>query len=168
VPEAFNADKAMLYGRFVRAAYSMFGNDQTKLRPLPSTDFPAGYKLTAWIKMSDFFIANSDVKFYGFIAHSTTAPNQAILAIRGTGDAREWWDDSNAIGMDTFIVQNCGNVGLGFLNIYRKAEVIPCAAPQSLRPQFGSFSNQVAMFLRSYATASPSIEVAGHSLVDRI
>jgi hypothetical protein len=78
---SFNPSLAVLYGRFIQAAYSMYSNDPANLTPSPSPDFPAGYQLTAWIQMQDFFIFGSTGPvFYGFIAHSARDPNLAILA----------------------------------------------------------------------------------------
>ncbi len=48
---AFNANMAVLYGRFVQAAYTMYGNNPNNPTPPLSNDFPAGYQLTAWIQM---------------------------------------------------------------------------------------------------------------------
>lgn len=175
----FNPSLAELYGRFIQAVYTMYSNDPTKLTPSPSVDFPAGYQLTAWIQMQDFFIFGSTGPvFYGFIAHSARDPNLAILAIRGTESDLEWWDDLNSLGMAPFRVPNCGNVGLGWEKIYETMEVVerpPAAiggAPRSLKA-VGSFSAQVAEHLKRRATegaagapgaASHSIEVTGHSL----
>lgn len=69
--------------------------------------------------MQDFFIFSSTgLVFYGFIAHSLRDPNLAIPAIRGTDNNLEWWDDASSLGMASFRVSNCGNVGLGWEKIY--------------------------------------------------
>jgi predicted lipase len=173
----FDASQALLYGRFVASAYTMYDQDSASLTPQPSNDFPQGYTLTAWVQMRDFILDSTDPVFYGFIAHSDGNPNQAVLAIRGTSNGVEWWDDSNSLGLTAFKVPNCGNVGLGFERIYDTLEIVErplatAAAPQSLS-QFGSFSAQVAAHLarQAQATAStqataltPSIGVTGHSL----
>jgi hypothetical protein len=176
---AFDASRAVLYGGFVATAYTMYGQNPSNLTPPSSTDFPQGYDLSAWVLMQDFILDSTAPVFYGFIAHSDQNPNQAILAIRGTANGVEWWDDSNSLGLAPFKVQNCGNVGLGFARIYDTLEVIErqpaadaAATPHSLK-QVGSFSAQVAAHLKRRAQASvsmrgsvpaPSIEVAGHSL----
>jgi predicted lipase len=173
---AFDPNLAVLYGRFVAATYTMYNGAPTNLHPPPSTDFPTGYTLTAWVQMQDFILDSLAPVFYGFIAHSDQTPSQAVLAIRGTSNGVEWWDDANSLGMTPFPVQNCGYVGLGFEKIYATMEVVEvqptAAAPASLK-SVGSFSAQVAEHLKRRALARaatpaaavvPSIQVAGHSL----
>ena len=171
----FNPSLAVLYGRFIEAAYTMYENDPNNLTPPPSLNFPAGYTLTAWVQMKDFpFIGNPVPNFYGFIAHSARDPNLAIMAIRGTDNDLEWWDDINTLGMTPFRVPNCGNVGLGFERIYETMEVVeqpPAAiggAPRSLK-SVGGFAAQVAEHVKRHAAAysapgPAAIEVTGHSL----
>ena len=173
---AFNAVAAELYGGFVAAAYAMYNSAPTILHPPPSTDFPAGYTLSAWVQMQDFILDSLAPVFYGFIAHSNQPPDQAVLAIRGTSNGVEWWDDANSLGMTPFPVQNCGNVGLGFEKIYATMEVVeaqPAATTHASLRSVGSFAAQVAEHLkrraRARATASPAaspppIAVVGHSL----
>jgi triacylglycerol lipase len=169
----FDPALAISCGRCIQAAYTMYGNDPTKLTPPPSADFPAGYQLTAWIQMQDFFIFGSTgLVFYGFIAHSTQGANVPILAIRGTDSDLEWWDDISSLGMQAFNVPNCGNVGMGWEKIYETLEVVeqttgPAAvAPRSLKA-VGGFAAQVAEHLKRHAGAAAapaSIDVTGHSL----
>src|SRR4029077_7018954 len=78
----FNPKAAVLYGQFIKAAYSMY--DPATLMPAPSVDFPSGYPLTAWVNMRDFILDSTDPVFYGFIAQSMTDASQFVLAIRGT------------------------------------------------------------------------------------
>ena len=106
---------AILYGRCIQAADTMYGNDPTKLTPAPSADFPTGYQLAAWIQMQDFFIFGSTGPvFCGFVAHNTQGPNVPILAARGTDSDLEWsGSDIGSLGMAPFNVANCGNVGFG-------------------------------------------------------
>jgi hypothetical protein len=172
----FDALTAQLYGSFVAAAYTMYNGAPTDLHPSPSTNFPKGYTLTAWVQMQDFILDSLAPVFYGLIAHSNQTPSQAVLAIRGTSNGVEWWDDANSLGMTPFPVQNCGNVGLGFEKIYATmgvVEVPPAAAAPASLKGVGSFSAQVAEHLkrRARATAAtlaaappPPIVVVGHSL----
>jgi hypothetical protein len=175
----FSTAIAELYGSFVAAAYAMYDGAPTNLHPPPSTNFPAGYTLTAWVQMQDFILDSLAPVFYGFIAHNNQTQGEAILAIRGTSNGVEWWDDANSLGMTPFPVQNCGNVALGFAKIYATMTVVEApaaaggAAPASLK-SIGSFSAQVAEHLRRRAraraatpaaAASPSpIVIVGHSL----
>ena len=174
----FNPKAAILYGQFVKAAYSMY--DPATLTPPPSADFPAGYQLAAWINMRDFILGSTDPVFYGFIAQSTIDASQFVLAIRGTSNGVEWWDDVNAAIKTPFKVPGCGSVGAGFARIYETLEVIErptgaATAPavaQSLK-SIGGFCQQVAALVRRHVAVtaratgrdtSGSIEVTGHSL----
>ena len=174
----FNPKAAVLYGQFIKAAYSMY--DPATLTPAPSADFPAGYQLTAWVNMRDFILDSTDPVFYGFIAQSMTDASQFVLAIRGTSNGVEWWDDVNAVIKVPFKVPGCGSVGAGFARIYDTLEVIerPTGAAtspvvaQSLK-SIGGFCQQVAALVRRHAAAtvratgrdtSGSIEITGHSL----
>jgi hypothetical protein len=73
---AFDANMAALYGRFVQAAYTMYGNNPDNLTPPPSNDFPAEYQLTAWIQMQDFVLESLSPTFYGFVAHRNEPDNE--------------------------------------------------------------------------------------------
>jgi Lipase (class 3) len=174
----FNPKAAILYGQFVKAAYSMY--DPATLTPLPSADFPAGYELTAWVNMRDFILGSTDPVFYGFIAQSMTDATQFVLTIRGTSNGVEWWDDFNAAIKTPFKVPGCGSVGAGFARIYETLEVIErptgaATAPavaQSLK-SIGGFCQQVSALVRRHVAAtarttagdaSGSIEITGHSL----
>lgn len=174
----FNTTAATLYGQCVQAAYSMYDHDPGNLTPAPS--LPAGYQLTAWVQMQDFLIGSSGLTFYGFIAQSTTNPSTFILAIRGTSNGIEWWDDANALVRTAFKVPGCGSVGQGFARIYDTLEIIErttgaaaaASITQSLRP-LGSFSRQVSAHLKRHMAASArgvgfstgaSLEITGHSL----
>jgi len=174
----FNPKAAASYGRFIQAAYTMYHADPGNVTPPPSSDFPAGYQLAAWISMQDFILGSTDPVFYGFIAQSIADPHQLVLAIRGTSNGIEWWDDATAILKTPFKVPGCGEVGMGFARIYNTLEVIErpvgvaAATPRSLKAA-GGFSRQVSELMRRRAAAglragkSPapvSIEVTGHSL----
>ena len=178
VSNPFNPKAAILYGQFVKAAYSMY--DPATLTPPPSADFPAGYQLTAWVTMRDFILGSTDPVFYGLIAQSMTDATQFVLAIRGTSNGVEWWDDFNAAIKTPFKVPGCGSVGAGFARIYETLEVIErptgaATAPavaRSLKP-IGGFCQQVAALVRRHVAAtaratagdaSGSIEITGHSL----
>ena len=174
---SYHSTTAVLYGRFIEAAYEMYENDPNNITPAQPSDFPAGYTVTAWVQMKDFFIFGSTGPvFYGFIAHSNTDPKQAILAIRGTDDGIEWWDDVNSLGLEPFVVPNCGNVGIGWENIFLTLELVPVPpagqAMMSLKP-VGRFSAQVREHLLRHAASAlgpntnampHAIAMTGHSL----
>jgi hypothetical protein len=103
-----------------------------------------------------------------------------VLAIRGTSNWVEWWDDLNAIRLVPFKDPGSGSVGAGFARIYDTLEVASHpsgalaapAAPQSLRSA-GGFAQQVSTLVRRHVevsaraeTVAPalSIAVTGHSL----
>ncbi len=188
----YDAKAASLYGQFVQAAYSMYDANPNNLTPPPSADFPDGYRMAAWIQMQDFVLESTAPLFYGFVAESTTAPGQLVLALRGTSNGIEWWDDFNALEMTVFQEADWGKVGAGFARIYDTLEVVECPAPpapapgpappapRSMRPA-GSFAQQLSALVRHRGAARPpargaararaaapppsaSMEVTGHSL----
>jgi GH25 family lysozyme M1 (1,4-beta-N-acetylmuramidase) len=186
----YDPKAASLYGQFVQAAYSMFDADPGNLTPPPSANFPDGYRMAAWIQMQDFVLESIAPLFYGFIAESTTIPGQLVLALRGTSDGIEWWDDFNALDLIVFKEADWGKVGAGFARIYDTLELVECPpqsapaaaaaqAPRSMR-SVGSFAQQVSALVarrgairtpargaRARAAAPPpsaSLEVTGHSL----
>ncbi len=170
---AFDPKAAVSYGQFVNAAYTMYGENPANLTPPSSADFPVDYELIAWIQMRDFILWNTGPVFYGFIANSKANPAELIMAIRGTDNPTEIWDDLNALGMTHFLV---GHVARGLGRIYETLQVIPAGGPtamQSLAAGGISFAEQVARLSRQHAAAklgagateqSVSVEVAGHSL----
>jgi C1A family cysteine protease/GH25 family lysozyme M1 (1,4-beta-N-acetylmuramidase) len=176
----FDAKAASLYGQFVQAAYSMYEADPHNLTPTQSDDFPPGYKLVGWIQMQDFILESTGPIFYGFIAQSATNASRFVLAIRGTSNDVEWWDDASAILKIPFKIPACGFVGMGFARIYSTLVVIErpisssIAAPDTLLPQAaGTFCQQVSVLVRRHGPAamrdtpfiaSGSIDVTGHSL----
>jgi C1A family cysteine protease/GH25 family lysozyme M1 (1,4-beta-N-acetylmuramidase) len=180
----FDPRAASFYGQFVQAAYSMHPAGSNDLQPKPSTDFPAGFHLAAWIQMDDFIIGSTGPQFYGFIAQSTQDTSKFIVALRGTSSLEEWWDDLHALKLTPFKLPNCGNVGDGFARIYDTLKVIECpppgasaAAAPRLAPLAGSFAQQVSALVRRRQpqgavrpmggnpfAPTASIEITGHSL----
>lgn len=58
--------EAVLYGRFINAAYTMFERAPADPHPLPATgEIPEPYELVAWINMSDFFFWAKSPSFTG-------------------------------------------------------------------------------------------------------
>ena len=180
----FDPRAASFYGQFIQAAYSMHPAGSNDLQPKPSTDFPAGFHLAAWIQMDDFITGSTGPEFYGFIAQSTQDTSKFIVALRGTSSLEEWWDDLNALKLTPFKIPNCGNVGDGFARIYDTLKVIECppagasaAAAPRLAPLAGSFAEQVSALVRRRQpqgavrpmggnpfAPTASIEITGHSL----
>lgn len=178
--QPFDREAAVLYGQFVQAAYTMYGANPGDLTPAP-TAIPPGYELVAWIHMQDFVIGSTGPLFYGLMAQSTQNPNRFVVALRGTSDGVEWWDDANAVIKTAFKLPNCGRVGSGFARIYNTLELVErtagkaaAVAPSSLRAS-GGFSAQIADLVGRRAPAAAravvaelpvgaSVEVTGHSL----
>ena len=102
----------------------MYNADPKNLTPSPSEDFPQGYELAAWVQMQDFILGSTGPIFYGVIAQSALDANRFVLAIRGTSNGVEWWDNANAIVKRPFKIAGCGSVGVGFARIYDTLEVV--------------------------------------------
>jgi putative chitinase len=180
VANRFDPKQASLLGQFVAAAYAMYQADPTNLAPSQSPDFPAGYRLLASVQMRDFILLSTDPVFYGFVAQSIAEPNRFVLAIRGTSNLIEWWDDANAGVLEPFKTPECGSVASGFARIYDTLEVVEyptpgvtaAAAPRSLKSE-GGFSQQIASLVRRRSVlkltteglpAAAALSVTGHSL----
>jgi kumamolisin len=180
ISKPFDAEVALLCGQFIEAAYTMYTADPNNLVPAQPSNFPAGYQLTAWVQMHDFIIGSTGPNFYGFIAQSLSDATQFALAIRGTSNGVEWWDDANALLKVPFRGSGSGLVGSGFARIYDTLEVVerPAEAvavtpmPKTLKA-VGGFSQQVSALVTQKAAAtarepglapSVSITATGHSL----
>jgi hypothetical protein len=151
--------EAILYGRFVNAAYAMFKRNRKELRPEPEPgDIPAPYELVAWLNMSDFiFCLRERPKFYGFIARHREQKHNFVVAIRGTEGWVEWLDDFMARLVPFRQVPDAGRVERGFDKIYSTLKVVkrhvgvgvtPAAkpsAPPASAPEvmLGSFADQL-------------------------
>jgi Lipase (class 3) len=178
---AFDSQKATLLGEFIGAAYAMFTANPGVLQPPPSSGFPAGWRLAASVQMQDFVFSGTGPVFYGFVAQSLATPSQYVLAIRGTSDWEEWWDDLHAISLTEFRVPGCGSVGDGFAKIYDTIQLVEypsppvaafAAAPR-VEPLPGKLSEQIARLVQRRTPAMGSaeafpatatVEVTGHSL----
>ncbi len=183
IARSYDPAQAVLYGQFVDAAYQMYGSAPNNPAPPPPSSLPAGYKFIAWVQMKDFVIETGDWTFYGLIAQSTADTQKFILAIRGTSNLTEWWDDLTS--MVPVPLAGFGEVAYGFNRIYQTLRVVDyapreapgvAAAPRSLEAA-GTFAHQVAAAVR-HAVAErrlepmaeapravvTSIDVTGHSL----
>jgi hypothetical protein len=175
--------QAVQYGQLVQTAYDMYDGGQGGLTPTPPIPFPAGYNFIAWIQMRDFILQEGDWTFYGFIVQRASKANEFVLAIRGTGDDIEWWDDITSMALAPWA--GFGQVGYGFNRIYQTLRVVKYVRseaggaevqPRSIQPT-RTFAEQVAAVVREHAAIaaprsneaeSPSaamlIDVTGHSL----
>jgi len=178
--------KAAFYGQFVNAAYTMYDNQPSNATP-PPVQLPGNYKFVAWVQMQDFIFSPTAYLFYGLLAHNPSGANDYVLAIRGTSNPTEWWDDlTSAVpwAWDAF----GGDVGYGFFHIYRTLRIIyplqghplteaaPAGQGETLEAA-GSFADQVAEAVRRHAAESApaataeaaaaapkSVTVVAHSL----
>jgi hypothetical protein len=164
----FNPTTAVDYGQFVIAAYTMYENDPTNLNPSKSCNFPSGYDLVATVQMSDFFGAEEERKFYGFIAVSTSGPTTWVLAIRGTAALIEWWDDFHWGFVPFAPVANGGQVAEGFLCIYQTLGVLePGQSAAESKPSRSFAADVAGVVQRAIGIAVASAVQAwatGHSL----
>lgn len=115
---AYDPMNAYKYGSFVQAAYVMFEADEKNLQPTPQ-DIPAGYEIALYITAIDHFVDENERVFYGFIAQSTSAPTEYVIAIRGTKELIEWLIDSEACPTEFTPVPGSGKVEDGFFSVYK-------------------------------------------------
>jgi triacylglycerol lipase len=182
--------KAAFYGQFVNAAYTMYDDYPSNPTPPAPAALPGNYKFVAWVQMKDFVFEDGNWTFYGLIAQNPSSVNDYVLAIRGTSNLTEWWDDLTS--MVLVPMTNFGQVGYGFQRIYQTLRVVypltaqamtaaapagPAASTQSLEAA-GTFADQVANAVRRHAaesqppsgaaaqsaSADMSIVVTAHSL----
>jgi triacylglycerol lipase len=177
---ALDPTLAVHYGAFITAAYQMHGIDPDNPTPAP-LPLPSSFKFVAWIQMKDFIVASGDWAFYGLLAQSTEDLDKFVLAIRGTSNPEEWWDDLTSVVPAPWI--GPGLVGFGFNRIYQTLRIIDLPPTPTLGGmalpvpvQAGSFAEQVVATVRRHAaaarpaaiaTAAPpirTIAVTGHSL----
>lgn len=179
------AAQAVMLGQLVNVAYDMFDNYPDDPLPPPPTQMPGNYGFVAWVQMRDFIFNYGDWTCYGLLAQSPSNANDYVLAIRGTSDWTEWWDDLVSMGLTT--MPGFGEVGYGFYNIYQTLRIVyavipltPPGASAAARPaaesmeSAGTFADQVAAAVQRRAgesrlpgvaaDAKMSVTVTGHSL----
>jgi hypothetical protein len=164
-----NPQDAIFYGSFVQAAYAMFLADDTNLRPDPAgRGVPDGWDVVAWITMKDFFLGRDFEKFYGILAQKKDDPNSYVLALRGTEEAIEWYNNTFAFLTPFDRVPGSGYVHKGFMRIYDTIKVTPrvpapvpqapgraaqAAAAPAAAPLAGSFADQISQVVRERTAA---------------
>src|SRR6266576_6479860 len=109
---------AVGWGSFVQAAYDQYAHDPGQPNPATITNMPAGYTLLRTIQMTDFLGPVDSRVFYGFVAVGGD-PASAVVALRGTRSAVEWWDDLHWNLVPFTPVSSGGMVAQGFYDIYR-------------------------------------------------
>ena len=89
-----------------------YQKDNPTPTPPPQSDFPAGFQLVAWVQMNDFIVLDTGPQFYGFVAQSVSDQSKFVLALRGTEDPTEWFDNVTSIVKVPFPAPGCGSVSL--------------------------------------------------------
>lgn len=183
IDAVFDPAAAVSHGAFIATVYALHrefpGNPTPPLQAAPN-----GFKFIAWVQMKDFIVTSGDWSFYGLLAQSTDHPDRFVLAIRGTSDLEEWWDDLTSIVPAPW--SGTGSVGFGFERIYQTLRIVDvspsaaalAAATAGAGAPSGSFVAQVAAAVHRHGEGSrtalgaagaaqptvKTIAVAGHSL----
>jgi triacylglycerol lipase len=157
---------AVIWGPFVQAAYDQFVSDPGESNPSSITNLPPGYTLVRTIQMSDFIGPTTSRVFYGYIAVGGDPPT-AVVALRGTSTAVEWWDDLHWNLVPFTRVSNGGKVAQGFYDIYNTfGTSVP--ADQGSAPASTTFAGDVAdaaaQGLSLDLDPTLPVVVCGHSL----
>jgi triacylglycerol lipase len=164
--DTMNPATAVTWGPFIQAAYDQYASDPGQLNPATIANLPAGYTLVRTIQMSDFIGPEQSRVFYGFVAVGGD-PKTAVVAIRGTATATEWWDDLHWDLVPFARVQAGGKVAEGFSDIYNTFGTMIPGQQQSARAS-GTFAADVAQAVATgfAADLDPSLPtvVCGHSL----
>ena len=115
--DIMNPTTAVTWGPFIQAAYDQFVSDPGQINPAAIKNMPAGYTLVRTVQMSDFLGPEQLRVFYGFVAVGGD-PQTAVVALRGTASAVEWWDDLHWTLVSFAQVSDGGRVAQGFHGIY--------------------------------------------------
>jgi hypothetical protein len=140
--DTMNPATAVTWGPFIQAAYDQYASDPGQVNPAAIKNMPAGYTLLRTIQMSDFFGAQQSRAFYGFVAVGGD-PQTAVVALRGTATATEWWDDLHWDLVPFTRVPDGGQVAQGFFDIYNTFGTMTPGQQQATQPS-GTFAADVA------------------------
>ena len=164
--DTMNPATAVTWGPFIAAAAHQYTSHPGQLNPATITGMPAGYTLVRTIQMSDFFGPQQSRAFYGLVAVGGD-PKTAVVAIRGTATAMEWWDDFHWDLVPFSQVSNGGKVAQGFLDIYSTFGTMTPGQAQGSAAS-GTFAADVAQAAADGLAADldPALPVVvcGHSL----
>jgi hypothetical protein len=153
-----NPATAVTWGPFIQAAYDQYASDPGQPNPATIVNMPTGYTLVRTIQMSDFIGPEQSRVFYGFVAVGGD-PKTAVVAIRGTATATEWWDDMHWDLVPFTRVQAGGKVAEGFFDIYSTFGTMTPGQPQSTRAS-GTFAADVAQAVATGFAALATLLVA--------
>jgi triacylglycerol lipase len=165
--DTMNPATAVVWGPFVQAAYEQFASDPGQANPATIKNMPPGYTLVRTIQMTDTFGPVHSRVFYGFVAVGGT-PQTAVVALRGTATATEWWLDFQWDLVPFNQVPNGGNVAQGFHDIYNTFGTMTPGQQQST-PAPATFAADVAAAATEGLAAEVDpgdlpVVVTGHSL----
>jgi triacylglycerol lipase len=164
--DSMNPATAVTWGPFIQAAYEQFASDPGQLNPATIENMPAGYELVRTIQMTDFIGPEQSRVFYGFVAVGGD-PRTAVVAIRGTATATEWWDNLHWDLVPFDRVANGGNVAQGFFEIYSTFGTMTPGQQQAARAS-ATFATDIAHAAADGLAAEIGpglpIVVCGHSL----
>lgn len=164
--DTMNPATAVTWGPFIQAAYDQFDSDPGQVNPAAIKNMPAGYTLVRTIQMTDFFGDKRSRVFYGFVAVGGD-PKTAVVALRGTVTATEWWDDLHWDLVPFTQVRNGGRVAQGFYEVYRTFGTMTPGQQQGA-PAPGTFAANVADAVAGGLAADLGpglpVVVCGHSL----
>src|SRR6516162_10407599 len=165
--DTMNPATAVTWGPFIQAASAQFASDPGQVNPASIKNMPAGYTLVRTIQMTDSFGPVHSRVFYGFVAVGG-APQTAVVALRGTATATEWWNDFQWDLVPFNQVPNGGNVAQGFHDIYNTFGTMTPGQQQST-PAPATFAADVAQAVSEGLAAGVDpaglpIVVTGHSL----
>lgn len=161
-----NPATAVTWGPFIQAAHDQFAIDPAQINPAMIEHMPAGYELVRTIQMTDFLGPEHSRVFYGFVAVGGD-PRTAVVALRGTATATEWWDNLHWDLVPFDQVANGGNVAQGFFDIYSTFGTMTPGQQEATRASL-SFATDVAHAAADGLSADLApglpIVVCGHSL----
>ena len=165
--DMMNPATALTWGPFVQAAYDQYASDPGQVNPAAIKNMPAGYTLVRTIQMSDFLGAQQSRAFYGFVAVGG-APQTAVVALRGTATATEWWDDLHWDLVPFTRVPGGGQVAQGFFDVYNTFGTMTPGQPQATQAS-DTFAADVAEAVvgglaADLDPAALPLVVCGHSL----
>jgi triacylglycerol lipase len=164
--DIMNPATAVTWGPFIQAAYGQFASDPGQVNPATIEHMPAGYELVRTIQMTDFFGPEQSRVFYGFVAVGGD-PQTAVVALRGTATATEWWDNLHWDLVPFDRVANGGKIAQGFFEIYSTFGTMVPGQQQATKAS-RSFAAEIARAAAGGLAADLDpglpIVVCGHSL----
>ncbi len=164
--DIMNPATAVTWGPFIQAAYAQFASHPAEVNPATIENMPAGYELVRTIQMTDFFGPEQSRVCYGFVAVGGD-PKTAVVALRGTATATEWWDDLHWDLVPFDRVANGGNVARGFFEIYSTFGTMAPGQQETTKPS-ATFAIDIAHAAADGLAADLDpglpIVVCGHSL----